>query len=215
MGKRAKIKHAIKLVRNAYKPIDKFMEEARKNYGSPCTDGCDHCCYQVVSSCIPEALVALQGIWDVPALREDFSSKIPRLTQEVTLLKKPDASNRKWFNMHIPCVFLKDHRCIIYEDRPFMCRAHMSAEKTPDMCSNTGSPQQLKLVDKRVMIENMLHLSLDISRKFGISWSFKPLQQSLLDAWDIYITGIKSGGVISHLDEMSAMQRWAQLELRP
>jgi Fe-S-cluster containining protein len=215
MSKQSKIKRIVKMVRTYYKSVDKRMEKAKSDYESPCTDGCDHCCYQLISSCIPEGLVALQGVWNDPALREDFSSKLHRLTTEVGFLKNPNASNRLWFDMHMPCVFLKDHRCTIYEDRPLMCRTQMSAEKTSDKCKDVGTAQKLKLVDKRPMIEGSIHLSLDISEKFGIPWSFRPFQQSLLDAWDLYVTGIKPGDLPSHADEIESMQRWAQLELRP
>jgi Fe-S-cluster containining protein len=215
MSKQSKIKRIVKMMRTYYRSVDKRMEEMRNDYGSPCADGCDHCCYQLVSSCIPEGLVALQSVWNSRALREDFSSKMWRLAQEMELLSRPDASNRKWFSMHIPCVFLKDSRCIIYEDRPLMCRAQMSAEETSDKCKDVGTAQRLKLVNKRPMLERAVSLSLEINQNFGIPWSFRPFQQALLDAWDLYVTGIKPEGVPSHLDEMESMQRWAQLELRP
>lgn len=214
MSKQSKIKHIVKLVRASYQSVDKYMEGMKSHYNSPCTNGCDYCCYQLISSCIPEGLVALYNIWNTPTLRDDFSSKLSRLSQEVGFLKKPYASNQKWFDLNIPCVFLEDHKCSIYEDRPLACRTQMSVEKTADKCKNVGHAQKLKLVNHRPMMKDMLSLSLEFNRKFGISWGFRPFQQALLDAWDLYVTGPKHGNAKSNTDEIFAMSQWARLELR-
>jgi len=215
MGKNAKIKYIVKRAHSLYKATDKTMEEAKNLYRSPCSNGCDHCCYQMVSACVPEAIVALHSVWDNPTLRDNFSSKLSRLAQEVDLLRKPDASSRKWFDMHIPCVFLEDHKCVIYEDRPIMCRTQVSAEETSDKCENVGHSQKLKLVNKKPMLKAMTSISLELGQKFGISWGFRPFQLALLDAWDLYVTGMKYGNPISTSDEMAEMSRWSQLEIRP
>lgn len=215
MGKKAKIKHIVKRVHSLYKATDRAIEEAKNLYHSPCSTGCDHCCYQVVSACIPEAVVALRSIWENPTLKDGFSSKLPRLKREVDLLRKPDASNGKWFVMHIPCVFLADHECTIYEDRPLMCRTQMSAEETSDKCKNVGYAQKLKLVDKKSMLMGMISTSLELGQKFGISWGFRPFQLALLDAWDLYVTGVKYDNSLSNADEITEMYKWSQLETRP
>lgn len=41
--------------------------------------------------------------------------------------------------MGVPCVFLKEGSCSIYEIRPFMCRNHVSFDATPYWCEPENS----------------------------------------------------------------------------
>lgn len=90
-----------------------------------CRSGCDHCCYQSVGVTAPEALAIVVHLQETLPLAEldalraalrAFAERIRGLTSEERV--SPD----------LPCPFLRDHACSIYEVRPLVCRGVTSVD---------------------------------------------------------------------------------------
>lgn len=213
MQNKTELRNILERMENLYAAVDAWTASMRTQVNAPCEKECTHCCHQLVTASIPEALIAMRR---VPT---SFNKEIPRLEREIMLLSQPDASNRKWFMMNIPCVFLKERLCSIYPDRPVACRTQLSGESSPDKCMNVGHVQRLKLVDSRAMLEKAINEARRVNQYTGIPWGSYPFQVSLLYAWEIIMSGldkfVQRMGNKTFEQEIETMLFWAQLEVRP
>jgi uncharacterized protein len=81
--------------------------------GIDCT-ACANCCRQVKPSFSEE---------DVDRLARRFEMERRQFIEEY-LAPAEDRSEKRWETHTLPCPFLKDNRCSIYEDRPDDCRGY-------------------------------------------------------------------------------------------
>lgn len=85
-----------------------------------CRSGCAWCCHQSVEVTIPEAMLVAARLLD-PA--------DPRRAVVLANAKEfRGLDERQRRRTGKPCALLIDNRCSVYEDRPLMCRAMMSAD---------------------------------------------------------------------------------------
>lgn len=192
-----------------YSKLDEYMESVKSKRSFACKKNCDYCCYQLVSLNLPEALVIVHAIRKDNSMRRGFVKKIPAIKKEIALLKKPETSTRTWFKKNIPCIFLKDHLCSIYEYRPRVCRTQLAAENSPDNCMVTAKGP-VKLFNSQNITKLFLDESLDLSKRFKIPWHYSPLQVALLHAWTNGAKPIK----LSHQDELMELYNWSRLETK-
>lgn len=98
---------------------------------TPCKKGCSGCCKMNVSITSVEAqrLAAAAG-------------------RRMTQVRYPIAHPEERF-AGVPCPFLVDEACSVYEDRPFACRAHFSFDSSSYWCqperAYVGEMGQLEL----------------------------------------------------------------------
>ena len=119
-----------------------FLERHRGNGQSiPCCKGCSACCSYLIPMSVPEVFRLREELLAMPT---DYSSRILRScldTAEIILKKgagrlnineltknglsqKEQLSN--WYaGLKIPCPFLSDGLCSLYEQRPLACREHI------------------------------------------------------------------------------------------
>lgn len=118
-----------------------------------CGKGCSDCCKMNVSISVIEAerIAAYSG-------------------RRMASLSRPQRHALEDFN-GVPCPFLKDSACSVYEHRPFACRAHYSFADTAYWChpdrSNAGEFSQLEsggatLAYQEVVEKSRLHGFADI-----------------------------------------------------
>lgn len=90
-----------------------------------CTEGCDHCCYQVVGVTAAEALTIFEHLRQT---RSD--AEIERLASRAAELheRTRGLSSVERFSPEHPCLFLEAGRCSIYEVRPLSCRGMNSLD---------------------------------------------------------------------------------------
>jgi hypothetical protein len=82
-----------------------------------CRKGCTHCCH------IPVAMVQSEA---------DLIGK--EIGRPARRLKKSTSPESRGFGYHMPCPFLKDNACSIYEHRPFSCRVQLNLDVDALLC---------------------------------------------------------------------------------
>jgi len=93
-----------------------------------CHAGCSHCCHMgtLIYAHEAERLAAVSGREMIPVRHR------PR-DQVIALVD----------NFHgRPCPFLRNNRCSVYNDRPFICRVHHSLNTNPQDCSLSLPPDK-------------------------------------------------------------------------
>jgi Fe-S-cluster containining protein len=90
-----------------------------------CTEGCSACCYQRVGCTIPEAVAIALGL---TARSDDEIAAVARATRflhDATTALDDVGRVRSG----LPCAFLRDNACSIYEIRPVACRSVFSFDR--------------------------------------------------------------------------------------
>ncbi len=123
-----------------------------------CQKGCAACCRQMIPVSPPEAFALIEVIHTLPqehqarikqnsaqthlrlqmsglltALQELASSPTQQTDEDL------DSLNRAYYALRLPCIFLENEICSIYEHRPAGCRGHLvssPAELCQDMINN-------------------------------------------------------------------------------
>jgi len=148
-------------IREALKPlvahnavVDRWVETIPEDLraSSPCLRegaGCAHCCRQMVMTSIPEALLVVSDLVQLPDgigwLRDVGLAEIQR---QRNMSAEPGMSNVGWFKRGIRCAFLdKDDRCVVYRLRPVVCRTYLVVDGGPDQC--TVPERRVKCLDTR------------------------------------------------------------------
>jgi len=95
-----------------------------------CAAGCAHCCYQLIPISPAEAIFLNKLLRTMPRdrghkLARDFRS-IQDKSQALAAATNQEIAefDRLYFQMRIPCPFLENNRCGIYEQRPLACREY-------------------------------------------------------------------------------------------
>ena len=123
-----------------------------------CRMGCAACCRMLVPVSAPEAFALKDMIQTLPdahraRLMNNLSEARARLEQAGLLERLTDVAettqpltdeemepvNREYYALRMPCPFLENETCSIYEDRPAACRELLvttSAELCQDMVKN-------------------------------------------------------------------------------
>lgn len=97
-----------------------------------CRVGCSHCCSEPVYCDEQEADYVLAALTDDQ--RERVKERLPLWLERVReLLKQDMPSATDWRNVNAPCPLLERGLCIVYERRPYSCRAFF-ALGNPDDC---------------------------------------------------------------------------------
>ncbi|MDP1949300.1 MAG: YkgJ family cysteine cluster protein [Nitrospirota bacterium] len=127
-----------------------------------CQMGCAACCRMLVPLSAPEAFALREYVEQLPTdrrtqLRQRMSATKDRLTREavwdrlndVAEASRPipdeelDPINRAYYALRIPCPYLEDEMCSIYEARPAACRELLvtsPAELCQDLVQNPVTP---------------------------------------------------------------------------
>lgn len=90
-----------------------------------CHDGCAHCCYQAVGVSVPEALALEAHVRATrsPAQLDELAARVRRADERTRGL-----TGAERLSPELPCPFLEDGRCGVYEARPLACRGTNSLD---------------------------------------------------------------------------------------
>lgn len=143
-----------------------------------CRMGCAACCRMMVPVSPPEAFALRDYLEQLPADRRDpIMSRLAQTTaslkeqgllerlQEIADASMPlsdeelDPVNRAYYDLRIPCPFLENEMCSIYEARPAACR-ELLVTSPAELCSN--------IVDNPVQ---PLPVPVRIGTVLGLAWA--------------------------------------------
>ena len=156
-----------------------------------CKKGCSYCCHVIVDVSIAEVARALE----VVARRfsaEDVAALTVRARENADRSRGTDALSYPI----IPCAFLRDGECSIYEGRPLACRGEHSLDVTS--CRQAYEAPLGEDVDGErdlpvVMTSSMIRFGLDLAtRDAGFPSGSYELQQAVAIA----------------LEQPGALERW-------
>src|SRR5512134_1034918 len=111
-----------------------------------CRMGCAACCRMMVPVSPPEAFALRDYVKQLPADRRgpimDLLDQLQEIANASTPLsdKELDPINRAYYALRLPCPFLENELCSIYETRPAACR-ELLVTSPAELCSNiVGNP---------------------------------------------------------------------------
>lgn len=150
----------------------------RRGQSISCRDGCAACCRMLVPLSPPEAFALQASIERLPAeQRSRLEARVDgaRLSlQEAGIWEQLEAVsestvaltdeelepvNQAYYALRLPCPFLEQERCSIYQDRPAACR-ELLVTSPAEFCDD--------LTDPRI---KPLPLSLRIGTALGLLWA--------------------------------------------
>ena len=182
---------------------DTFHAALRKTGNfNPACDTCTHsaCCYEPVYSDQIEVDDILSRL--TPEQRSELIEAVHRWHKRATLsgvlLLEEKGAAFPYRDASLPCPFLKDGRCSIYEHRPLACRAHY-ALANPDNCKMPARRTQkyamweqndsyLNILMKYALAVGLLkidHLGLQLyNRLFGANERSSAASQYIIEKGD-------------------------------
>lgn len=129
------MENAVALGRNAMQGASTIVDGAlRPSSGqSPaCRAGCSHCCHQAVGVTAPEAL-AIYDYLEATLDADELAATANRI--RAADQKTRGMSSAERHSPELPCPFLIEDRCSIYEVRPVACRGANSLDA--EACART------------------------------------------------------------------------------
>ena len=117
-----------------------------------CRKGCCHCCHYLLPVSTPEAFRLAYEILTMPPIRQEAilrstinaAKKIMELglpeSENNSPANKPDLIDiSNWYKeLNLPCPFLVENACSIYNIRPLVCREYM-VTSPPDNCKKNSN----------------------------------------------------------------------------
>jgi len=167
---------------------------AVKNTPRACSEGCSHCCYQIVEvhsweaeeisryviedmsaetkAAVTKQLQSWHNWFDGVARPSTVSN--PLTFSEIRILGIKAADNR------IPCPYLVDSRCSIYPVRPAVCRMHLVKEN-PEKCKE--DPLRESDVNRLPLFEKYASPKrFDLTKR---EFFFRPLPYLMIEGLDV------------------------------
>lgn len=146
-----------------------------------CQRGCAACCRMLVPVSPPEAFALRRTIAQLPAERQQHiwsrmeeaktrlaeAGLLPQLNQVAETSRQldddaMDAINQAYYALRLPCPFLENEECSIYEDRPAACR-ELLVTSPPDLCQDLANnpvetlPIPVRMGTALAMLWSQLH----------------------------------------------------------
>jgi Fe-S-cluster containining protein len=191
---------------------------AARNETITCSRGCTHCCHLFVGASIQEAEAIVYYLYKnedklewflytYPGWRERVKESGDLFRKQPQENKRPDVNsnnpnrNKKvgdlasYARLHIPCPFLQDNNCSIYEVRPFVC-AGLTVTSPPEWCAPKHPRHSERKIYKipDAMLADRTFYWKNLDRPV---WSFMPIM-----VYDILEYGLKGIPGISKMGDL-------------
>lgn len=127
---------------------------------SVCSDGCSHCCY------IPVSMSQSEAGW-IGAATGIKPADVPRRTAQEYADQQDDF-------LRVPCTFLNDDRCSIYEFRPLECRLHFNISASPMFCDTSIRSEESVVPNVDLSVFWIAYASLTATIAYGDLREFFP-----------------------------------------
>ncbi len=129
--------------------LDMTLEHPANSRRIVCRKGCSACCSYLVGLSAPEVFLLRREFADlcaddrIPILKTCLQAAFKILQQDITAPEINEDSGldqiSEWYAaLNLPCPFLADGLCGIYENRPLACREYFVASH-PNHCSITST----------------------------------------------------------------------------
>jgi Fe-S-cluster containining protein len=141
---------------------DLVREARRLGHSVPCKLGCDACCYDIAYTTESELEPIVEHILRMSTHLQD---KIQRaltnwerrmravgISPDLEPEEHPPPSIRQNYykaKAACPLLDLKRHRCMVYEDRPLVCRGHYLIDEPSSKCANIDKDPSTQNISNR------------------------------------------------------------------
>jgi Fe-S-cluster containining protein len=134
------------LTERAAERLDPLVADLMRARPPACTSGCSRCCHGLkIEASAPEAVTIAEFLRGLTP--DELARTCEQMSEEAAYARTLDADTR--WREQVPCAFLEDStgECVIYDVRPFTCRAHtsMSVERCEAAAKD---PERTTPIDK-------------------------------------------------------------------
>lgn len=122
---------------------DGAARHAYGKFGATCSAACNGCCYQKFDVSFGEGLALARWLIDQGRADDALDWELRKAAVKMT-----GASHREHMLAKIPCVFLVDGKCSVYEARPLLCRT-VFVRSDPAWCHpDSKGEHEVELMDQ-------------------------------------------------------------------
>ncbi len=148
-----------------------------------CKPGCHYCCFNLPVVTPPEALLIGYHIEQVftDRVKQEIANRIQKVIERINGMNPEEIA---MIRHELPCIFLKDAMCMIYEVRPAVCRTctSTSAEHCKMIFESRNHRARLKCYQPIREIFQTVHSRLvDHCREMGCQTDALPLPEAVKD----------------------------------
>lgn len=175
MSERSSLRRAVRKLPVVRDTIDHAFHplkiEADLGEKVACRKGCAHCCHQLVTVTMPEAIDLY-----LAAMENRFLvSRVSQWCDAQALAIGRGMTSRQWFKTGQRCVFLTDaNDCAVYERRPFPCRTLVALD-TADNCRPEATDPTVKRADHRPAFRHVYIHTARAAEEAGLPVGMIPL----------------------------------------
>jgi Fe-S-cluster containining protein len=164
-----------------YEWADPQAKLAAKKLKTTCQKGCNFCCYLLASIGLVEAMNIAEVLWESGR----WKALIPKLRDAAMNVSYDEKNGNRvtgvtHFGRRLPCVFLENDACSIYENRPSSCRYHYSISP-PEKCSWESSESKM-IIDMRELESEVERLDFAFAQGIGLFPMAAPIPLMVLHA---------------------------------
>ncbi len=138
--------HVADVILRAAERLEPLVAELTAERPPACGAGCSRCCHGLkIEASAPEAVAIAEYLRGLTP--EELATTREQMAEEAEYARSLDAETR--WREQVPCAFLEDStgECVIYEVRPFTCRAHTSM--SVEQCEAAArDPERRTPIDK-------------------------------------------------------------------
>jgi Fe-S-cluster containining protein len=166
-----------------YQPLHGILSHAEGVI--TCKKGCSYCCSRIVACTRLEALGVVEFMeshpgYDLGEISKSVKIHADMMKEFLNRRSGNQGSDEIWFGKNVPCPFLKDGSCSVYDGRPLSCRIYHSmdpAEKCKDPVRSVG--QFKDLLDAEALFQMVIS---GIARRFERSYGLDGILSISADA---------------------------------
>jgi len=167
------------VLRARNKVLDETADSYARVAGAQCQAGCTSCCYLMVHGTPYEILSIARHI-----LATKTPAEIESLEQRLQAIAQVPLDPVLRLAAKMPCAFLENGRCSIYEHRPSVCRMTLSQSRAAcDSCLREGSGS-IPYIDQPGKIAAVMQMGIDhaLATRRNLSTEGAELSRALLIA---------------------------------
>ena len=133
-----------------------------------CAKGCPSCCYEPVYAERSEAfLLAVRVLGLPPEVQARVVARARAWAERLrasTLLKEEQPNVMDYRRLRLPCPLLEGGECLVYDDRPFGCRAHVALGPREACEDDAKRPDQMFMANNDFMAGAITSLAAALAK---------------------------------------------------